>query len=113
MVVRGMARLGMMAVLAAALIACSDDGSGPGGETVTVEMRDNSFSPTPRSVSAGTTVRWVNQGTVQHNTTSETDLWASQNLQPGASFSRRFDSAGTFPYECTLHPGMTGTIVVN
>ena len=100
-------------VLAAAVAACGSDSSGPDDDdTVTIEMRDNLFSPASRSVSPGTTVRWVNEGSVAHNTTGESSLWASQNLNPGQSYERTFATAGTFEYECTLHVGMTGTITV-
>lgn len=79
----------------------------------TIEMRDNNFNPTPATISAGTTVRWRNAGTVQHNTISSTaGLWTSGNLNPGSTFPRQFDTVGTFAYTCTLHAGMAGTIIV-
>jgi plastocyanin len=102
-----------LAVLALCTVvaACGDDGTEP-DDTVTIEMRDNSFSPATRAVAAGTTVRWVNEGTVQHNTTGENGAWQSSNLNPDQTFQRTFSAAGTFDYECTLHDGMTGTITV-
>ena len=70
------------------------------------------FNPNPLTVPVGTTVRWTNNDTIAHDATSNTSVWASGNLAPGATFDFRFQSAGTFPYHCTIHPGMTGTIVV-
>jgi plastocyanin len=94
------------------LAACSDDPSGTGND-VTIEMRDNLFSPASRTITAGTRVRWSNTGAVVHNTTSSTaGLWASGNVNPGGQFTRDFNTAGTFQYTCTLHPGMAGTIIV-
>jgi plastocyanin len=84
----------------------------PASMAVTVDMRDNLFTPTPARVLAGGTVTWVNRGAVQHNSTSDTNLWASGNLNPNQSYERTFPTAGTFPYNCTLHPGMNGTIIV-
>jgi hypothetical protein len=114
-------RLWVGIVVAAALTGC---GGGDGGGVTqpppqppplpanTVAMQDNSFSPATRTVAAGTTVRWVNNGSVVHNTTSDTGLWASPNVNPAGEFTRAFNTTGTFPYTCTLHPGMAGTIVV-
>lgn len=81
-------------------------------DTFSIEMRDNVFVPATANISAGTTVRWTNEGSTPHTTTS--DAWDSGPLNPGAAaFARRFDTPGTFNYVCTLHEGMTGTIVVN
>jgi plastocyanin len=101
------------AILLAALVpaGCGSDATGSGNGN-TIRMRDDTFSPANLTVSTGTTVRWVNEGSVQHNTVSSTQLWTSANLNPGGSFERRFDTAGSFPYVCTLHVGMAGTVTV-
>ena len=77
-----------------------------------VTVQDNSFSPSTRRVTAGSTVRWTNQGASPHTSTSLVDVWDSGNLNGGQSFEHTFDSAGEFEYECVYHDGMTGTIVV-
>ena len=102
------------ALLAPGLAACSDSSGPDEDETVTIEMRTgNVFSPASPTIDAGTTVRWINEDAVAHNTTSSTaGLWASSNLAEGGTFQRTFATAGSFPYECTIHPGMTGTITV-
>lgn len=121
-------RLMATAVVAAFLAACSggDGGTGPdddnnnngggggggGTQPVTVSMVDNSFGPTSVTVKAGTTVRWVNNGSTPHTTTSTTGLWDSNNVSAGGNFQRDFDAVGTFPYVCTNHAGMSGTVVV-
>jgi plastocyanin len=79
-------------------------------EPVIVAMRDNLFDPTPVTIGVGGAVRWLNSGTQAHNSTGPG--WASPNLNPGQSFDRTFATAGTFDYECTLHPGMTGRVIV-
>jgi plastocyanin len=107
-----LARILPCALVLVLCAACGGDSAAPSNE-VTIEMRDNSFSPASQPISAGTTVRWRNVGAVPHNTTSAAaGLWASDNLNPGGSFPRRFDTTGTFAYSCTLHAGMNGTIVV-
>lgn len=75
-----------------------------------VLMINNTFSPKVFTVAAGTTVMWVNEDSVAHNV--ESDVFSSGILNEGDTFEHTFDTAGTFEYECTLHPGMTGTIVV-
>ncbi|CAN5891406.1 hypothetical protein BH23GEM9_BH23GEM9_01900 [soil metagenome] len=82
------------------------------GQATVVTMGDNTFNPTPVTVPVGRVVRWVNGGTQAHNTTSSTGIWASTSLSPGGTFERTFATAGTFQYSCTLHDGMTGTVVV-
>ena len=72
----------------------------------------SAFNPSPLMVGVGTTVRWTNNDTIAHDATSNTNVWASGNLAPGARFDFTFQSAGTYPYHCTIHPGMTGTVIV-
>jgi manganese oxidase len=63
-------------------------------------------------VAVGTTITWVNNDNVAHTTTSQNNVWASPDMEPGSSYSRTFQSTGSFPYYCIYHPGMVGTIVV-
>jgi plastocyanin len=77
-----------------------------------VRIVDFAFRPRRLEVPKGTRVRWVNRGDVAHTTTSTTGLWDSGALAPGETFSRVFRTRGTFRYRCTIHPDMTGRIVV-
>jgi plastocyanin len=70
------------------------------------------FSPTTATVSAGDTVTWTNSDDISHNATAVDNAWASGTISSGASTSVTFDTAGTFDYRCTIHPDMTGTVVV-
>jgi plastocyanin len=82
-----------------------------GGNTVAVT--NNSFSPTPIAVAVNGTVTWQwNSGGVAHNVTFNEGA-PSGNLTSG-SFSRTFQTAGSFPYVCTIHaPGMAGVVNVS
>jgi plastocyanin len=60
----------------------------------------------------GTTVKWTNKDNVPHTVTSATGDWDSGQLSNGQSFSHTFTQAGTFAYQCTVHPTMKGTITV-
>lgn len=99
-----------MAMLAYTLI--SSRGAG-----VTIEIQDLAFVPQNRTVNMGDIVTWMNNDTTSHTSTSgqggtPDGMWDSGALAPGASFSRTFDLAGTFPYLCSFHPFMTGSITV-
>ena len=72
----------------------------------------NNFSPNAATVDVGCNVRWTNTVNATHTTTSNTGIWDSGNLTNGQTFTRQFDSAGSFPYKCTIHSSMTGTITV-
>lgn len=86
----------------------------PGGppNAITVRMQGLAFSPQVDTVALGGTVTWRNDDAVAHNTTSDDNLWSSGTMDTGDTYSHTFSEEGTFPYECTLHAGMTGTIVV-
>jgi plastocyanin len=75
-------------------------------------LTTTSYIPDTVSVSVGTTVKWTNNDSIAHTATSQNNLWGSGDLEPGATFSYTFQSAGTFPYYCVYHPGMVGTITV-
>jgi plastocyanin len=79
-----------------------------------VTIQNHVFVPGVIYVPAGTTVRWTNHDAVSHTVTraSGAESFDSGILPPGASFERRFDVPGTFSYSCTLHPSMTGTVIV-
>jgi plastocyanin len=82
-----------------------------GTETVRVRMVDDAFRPRNVSISRGTRVRWVNAGESDHTSTAS-GLWDSGLLDPGQMYRRVFRRSGTFPYFCTAHPAMRGTITV-
>lgn len=88
--------------------------------TVDVSMVNFKFQPDPVTVNVGDTIKWTNNSTVHHTSTSGSSctpdgIWASPNLTAGESFSFVFTTAGTFPYYCIPHCtiGMTGTVIVN
>ena len=89
------------------------DDTSSGGVEVTIA--DSAFGPSKIEVNAGTTVTWTNNDAVPHTVTSTrsddvdsatSGLFDSGTLQPGATFSYTFDTAGDYPYECTIHASM-------
>jgi plastocyanin len=76
-----------------------------------VEMLDNSFSPEDVEVAAGDAILWTNEGQAPHTVTFD-DGPDSGQVAPGDTFEHSFDEAGEYPYVCTFHPGMEGTVTV-
>lgn len=72
----------------------------------------NSFSPNPVEVKVGETVTWINDDSSRHTVTSKDGVFDSEMMGKGQSFSFTFDKAGEYPYFCSPHPGMVGTVVV-
>jgi plastocyanin len=75
-------------------------------------MTTTAFAPNPITVGVGGSVTWTNNDNTSHNATANDGTWNSGNIAPGASFTRSFPTAGSFPYHCTIHPGMVATVVV-
>ncbi len=73
---------------------------------------DFEFRPAALTVGIGDTVTWFNQGPTIHTATSDQGVWDTGVLSRGQSGSFTFRSAGTFPYHCTIHPFMRGTVTV-
>lgn len=78
----------------------------------TVIIQNFAFNPNSITVPVGTTVTWTNRDSAVHNAISDTGAFASENLNQGESYSFTFTQAGTYPYTCTIHPQMKGTVVV-
>jgi plastocyanin len=78
----------------------------------TVVIANIAFGPAALTVNAGTSVTWQNNDGIAHTSTSDTGVWDTGMISPGASKTVMFGTAGTFPYHCTVHAMMTGTITV-
>jgi plastocyanin len=68
--------------------------------------------PDALEVAVGSTVTWTNTDVEAHTSTSDVAGWDSGVVAPGGAFSVAFQTAGTFPYHCAIHPGMVGTVTV-
>jgi plastocyanin len=83
-------------------------GSG-GGQVV---MKDIAFNPASITVKMGESVTWTNQDGVTHTVVADNGEFKSGDVAPGGTFTFTFDKAGTYPYHCTIHPTMKGTVIV-
>ena len=78
-----------------------------------IAIADFSFSPKMFIVPAGATVTWINHDTVPHVISSaDNQFQKSPPSQPGQSFSNTFATRGSYSYFCSIHPRMTGKIIV-
>lgn len=104
---------------------CSKDDSystNNGGNTGTqgtneIFISGMAFSPASKTISAGTTIKWINKDNVTHTVTSgvpgsPSGTFDSGNFGQNGEFSYKFDTVGTFKYFCNIHQSMTGTIIV-
>jgi plastocyanin len=79
---------------------------------VEVKIDNFSFGPQAPTVAVGTTVTWTNRDDIPHTVVSTDGVFKSKVLDTDEKFSYTFAKAGTFAYFCSIHPKMTGKIVV-
>ncbi len=77
-----------------------------------VRMLDFAFAPATLRVDAGSVVTWVNDGVAPHTVTARSGAFDSRIVSPGGRYAHVFTVPGTYMYLCSLHPDMTGTILV-
>jgi amicyanin len=81
-----------------------------GGKNIVVD--NFSFTPATTAVPVGTTVTWTNRDDVPHNVVSTERKFKSPVIDTDEQFSHTFEAAGTYQYYCSIHPKMTGRVVV-
>jgi amicyanin len=93
--------------------AALDDGKQAAGADGRQVVVDNfSFAPATASVPVGATVTWTNRDDIPHNVVSPEQKFKSPVLDTNETFSYTFEVAGTYKYYCSIHPRMTGQVVV-
>lgn len=80
--------------------------------TATQKIVDFAFDPPTITVATGTAVAWSNLGPTDHTVAAADLSWSSDIMVAGDVYSRAFDAPGSYPIICSLHPEMTGTVVV-
>jgi plastocyanin len=117
-------KLAMVAIGASMIVsACGSESSSPAAPTastaadVTVTIQgnngSNSYAPDPVGMRVGQTIVWRNADSVTHTATQDSGGFNTGTVTSGAtSAATMMNTAGTFTYHCTIHPGMVGTINV-
>jgi len=77
-----------------------------------VDIDQFTFLPQHITVKAGTTVTWINEDDVPHTIVSSSKVFKSKALDTADKFSFTFTTPGTYDYFCSVHPHMTGAVVV-
>ena len=77
-----------------------------------VKIDNFSFGPAGLTVTVGTTVTWTNRDDIPHTVVSDDKVFKSKVLDTDEKFSFTFTKPGTYPYFCSVHPKMTGKVVV-
>lgn len=106
-----------------AIAGCSSSGSSSGNTqgggstggtasgTAAVVAKNFAFSPATVQITVGGSVTWTNEDSATHNVQGDGGI-ASGDLAQGANYTKKFDTAGTYNYHCSIHPTMTGQVIV-
>jgi len=84
----------------------------PSAATAEVKIDNFSFGPQTVTVPVGATVTWTNRDDIPHTVVSTDGVFKSKWRDTDEKFSYTFTKAGTYSYYCSVHPKMTGQIVV-
>jgi len=91
--------------------ADSPDDDKPGNEAA-VKIDNFSFSPATITIKSGTTVRWTNRDDIPHTVVADDKSFKSKVLDTDEQFAYTFTKPGRYNYFCSIHPKMTGSVVV-
>ena len=106
--IRTAAAIGLVMAMCAGIVGAAQ--STPAATEVKID--NFSFTPAELKVAVGTTVTWTNGDDIPHTVVSTDKVFKSKVLDTGDKFSFTFTTAGTFPYFCSIHPKMTGKVIV-
>ena len=80
-------------------------------DATAIKIGNFTFGPQEVKIKAGTTITWTNEDDIPHTVVSPNNF-RSKVLDTDGTYSFTFTTPGTYKYFCSLHPHMTGTIVV-
>ncbi len=99
-------------IAAALMLFAAHLPAGSKANTDMVKIDNFSFTPQSLTVHPGTTVTWINKDDVPHTVTSNEKKFKSPALDTDERFTFTFSAPGTYSYYCSVHPHMTGKIIV-
>ena len=86
--------------------------AGAGAGQTAVKIDNFTFSPATLTVKAGTQITWTNGDDIPHTVVSNDQTFKSKVLDTGEKFTFTVSKPGTYSYSCSIHPNMTGKVVV-
>ena len=101
--------IAMLLVAGSSRVRASDQ---PSAANVAVKIDNFVFGPQAITVPVGTTVTWTNSDDIPHTAVSTDGVFKSKVMDTDENFSYTFTKPGTYPYYCSVHPKMTGQVVV-
>jgi plastocyanin len=103
-------------IMAVVLLFVATDGTKANAQAAAApaEIKIDNFSFTPQTITipVGTTVTWTNRDDIPHTVVSTDGLFKSKARDTDEKFSYTFSKPGTYSYFCSLHPKMTGKVIV-
>ena len=81
-------------------------------DTIRADIKDYAFMPERIVVAVGDQVRWTNRGDRTHTVMADDKSFGDDDIDPDESYTKTFRTPGRFPYRCTRHSQMTGTVEV-
>ena len=105
-----------LALSLAILVSLPSDVRAADNQVTVVQPSDTMslrYDPSSLTITVGSTVTWVNNGSTAITVTSPDGLFDSESVAVGSSFSYTFDTPGTFRYFCVPYPHMKGVITVS
>jgi amicyanin len=79
---------------------------------IVVNIEKFTYNPNPLTVPVGAAVVWINHDIVPHDVVTADKTLKSKLLEKDEQFSFTFSQPGTYHYICSIHPKMTGDVVV-
>ena len=101
--------IGLLLLVGSPSIRAADQ---PAAANAEVKIDNFSFGPETLTVTVGTTVTWTNRDDIPHTVVSTDGVFKSKVRDTDEKFSYTFAKAETYPYYCSVHPKMTGKVVV-
>jgi plastocyanin len=110
--ITGLVAIAVMLLLlfAASARVLANDQPSPGNAEVVID--NFSFGPQTLTIAVGATVTWTNRDDIPHTVVSTDGVFKSKVRDTDEKFSYTFTKVGTYSYYCSVHPKMTGKIVV-
>jgi plastocyanin len=103
------AMIAMLMLVGSPNVKASDQ---PSATATEVKIDNFVFGPQTITVPVGATVTWINKDDIPHTTVSTDGVFKSKVMDTDEKFSYTFTKAGTYSYFCSVHPKMTGKVVV-